>query len=121
MGNAASFGLTRQGAAHSSAQYSGTLGAGLTRVVGPLRSIGMQRAVLTLNQTTAGAGSVIASIEFRIKSTWIVRQANIAGIAGNPVTVEVLVPGARQVRAQIVAPAGGAVAVTATLGVLQGS
>lgn len=122
IGNAASFGRTRQGAAHAAREFNGTVAAGTTETVGPLRCQGMPHVILTMNQSTSGAAGVaIATIQYRVKATWSNLKVNIASIAGQPVTVSELLPGAREVRVQITTSGASDIALVATLGVIQGA
>lgn len=120
-GTSSNIGGQRVGAAHTARELvSQALGAGTTTILGPLRTIGMQRIQFVLFQSSA-APVATANLQYRVGLTWHDLAVNIPAVVGQPVVVSAIAPGARQVRAVITAPGAGPVTLTATLGALQGS
>lgn len=118
-GTSAQMGTARTSSAHASREVTGTaVGAGVSTVLGPVRSIGMQRVVLRVTQT---AGPVVGTVtlEYRVGVTWHTLVAATPLILNQPVVIDEILPGARQVRATITAPLANAASFTATLAVLQ--
>lgn len=120
MGTSSNIGGQRVGSAHTARELAATLDAGSTTTFGPIRTLGMQRCVFVIEQSTAGAVATV-DLQYRVGLTWRNLVVNVPAVVGQPVVVTPLLPGARQVRAIITAPGAGPVAVVATLSALQGS
>lgn len=109
LGNIAAFGDQRVGAAGTSSEWAGTIGAGQTWQVGPIRAIGASR--LSFSGLYTGAGNLNLDVEIRIGRAWR-RLGTIAMVSGTPAYQEWIVS-CRQVRLR--AAAQGAPATVAHL------